>query len=141
VNRVSGCVFCAIADGELEASVIAQDETALAFMDLNPITPGHALVVPRSHATGLADLEPATGAHVFTLAMRVAAAVRGSGIRADGVNVFLSDGAAAGQDVFHVHLHVLPRFPGDGLEIRHAGSAPGRPALDEAAAAIRAALI
>lgn len=134
------CVFCAIEDGEAPASVVTEDEVVLAFLDISPITPGHTIVVPRDHAASLAELEPETGGRVFTTAMRVAAALRASGLRADGVNVFLADGEAAGQEVFHVHVHVVPRFPGDGLEIRAAYGSPSRDELDETAAALRAAL-
>jgi diadenosine tetraphosphate (Ap4A) HIT family hydrolase len=134
------CVFCALAAGETPASVVTEDEVVLAFLDISPITPGHTIVVPRDHAASLAELEPETGGRVFTTAMRVAAALRASGLRADGVNVFLADGEAAGQEVFHVHVHVVPRFPGDGLEIRAAYGSPSRDELDETAAALRAAL-
>jgi diadenosine tetraphosphate (Ap4A) HIT family hydrolase len=140
VSGPVACIFCAIAAGEVPASLIWEDETAISFLDINPITPGHALVVPRAHAPSLAELDPQTGGHLFGAAMRIAAALRASGLRADGVNLFLADGEAAGQDVFHVHLHVIPRFPGDGLEIRHAGTSPSREALEATAAAIRAAL-
>ena len=134
------CVFCAIVATRAEASLVNEDETAVAFLDINPITPGHALVVPRAHAASLAELDAELGGHLFRVAMRVASALRASPLRVEGVNLFLSDGAAAGQDVFHVHLHVLPRFAGDGLRIAHEAGAPGREALDAQAAAIRRAM-
>jgi histidine triad (HIT) family protein len=140
VSASESCVFCAIAAHALEASTVVEDETTLAFLDTSPITPGHTLVVPRAHAASLAALDPETGADLFRTAMRVAAAVRGSDLRADGVNLLLADGEAAGQDVFQLHLHVVPRFRGDGVEIRYQGSEPDRAALDETAAAIRRAL-
>jgi diadenosine tetraphosphate (Ap4A) HIT family hydrolase len=107
------CIFCAIVAGRADASVVHEDETAVAFLDIHPITPGHALVVPRRHAASLAELDAGDGGHLFQVAMRVAAALRASPLRVEGMNLFLSDGHAAGQDVFHVHLHVLPRFTGD----------------------------
>lgn len=131
------CIFCGIVAGRADASVVHEDETAVAFLDIYPITPGHALVVPRTHAASLAELDADDGSHLFRVAMLVAAALRASPLRVEGVNLFLSDGTAAGQDVFHVHLHVLPRFAGDGLRITHEGGAPGRDALDAQAAAIR----
>lgn len=136
----SGCIFCAIVAGDAPASVVWEDDAAIAFLDINPLTPGHVLVVPRDHAASLAELDPALGGRVFAGAMRTAAGLRASELRVDGVNLFLADGAVAGQDVFHVHVHVIPRFPGDGLEIRHAGTSPPREALNETAAAIRAGL-
>jgi len=84
-------------------------------MDIRPVNPGHLLVVPTTHAVGLADLDPDTGAHLFRTAQRMAAALRASGIRCEGVNLFLADGKAANQEVFHAHLHVIPRFRRDGF--------------------------
>jgi diadenosine tetraphosphate (Ap4A) HIT family hydrolase len=135
-----GCVFCAILAGSLPASVVLEDEATVAFLDIAPITPGHALVVPRRHAASLAELAPEAGAAVFRTAMRVAAALRRTDLQVDGVNLLLSDGAAAGQEVPHVHLHVVPRFPGDGLQIRTASREPTRSELEANAAAIRTAL-
>ena len=85
----------------------------MAFADYAPINEGHLLVAPVAHAESLAELDGAAGAAMFRLAQRCAAALRTSGLRCDGVNVFLNDGEAAGQAVPHVHLHVVPRFPGD----------------------------
>jgi diadenosine tetraphosphate (Ap4A) HIT family hydrolase len=109
-------------------------------MDIAPVNPGHLLVVPRAHAASLADLDENTGAHVFVVATRMAAALRRSGLRCEGVNLFLADGEAAFQDVFHVHLHVLPRWRGDSFRI-DLGPAPRpeREELDGTAAAVRTA--
>jgi histidine triad (HIT) family protein len=87
-------------------------------MDIQPVNPGHVLVIPNVHATGLEDLEQCAGADLFRVAQRVAAALRASGLKCEGVNLFLADGAAAGQEVFHVHLHVFPRFRGDGFGLK-----------------------
>lgn len=137
------CVFCAIIRGSAPASVVYADDQVLAFMDIRPVNPGHVLVVPRTHASHLADLDGAVGGHLFTVGMRLATAVRKSGIRCEGVNLFLADGEAAGQEVMHVHLHVLPRFRGDGFGFRFGPgyrTLPERTALDEAAATLRQAL-
>ncbi|HEU5430062.1 MAG TPA: HIT family protein [Thermomicrobiales bacterium] len=135
------CVFCAIVAGEAPASIVREDEATLAFLDINPVTPGHLLVVPKRHASFLADLEPADGGRLFVVGMRLAAALRSSGLRCEGVNLFLADGKAAGQEVFHVHLHVIPRFAGDGFRIDADGSAhPSRVELDADAARIRDSL-
>jgi histidine triad (HIT) family protein len=110
-------------------------------MDIRPITPGHVLVVPLAHASDLANLEPATGGHLFTVAQDLAAAIREAGLKADGINLFLADGEAAGQEVFHVHLHVFPRFAGDGFGLRlplNYGEPVPRERLDREAAAIAA---
>jgi histidine triad (HIT) family protein len=133
----AGCVFCDIVAGRGPASVVHSDETVLAFLDIRPLTAGHLLVIPRAHAGYLADLDPALGGHMFGVAQRMAAALRRSGLPCDGVNLFLADGAAAFQEVFHVHLHVIPRTAGDGFRIRAKWRRPARAELDSVAAQVR----
>jgi histidine triad (HIT) family protein len=116
-NAAHGCVFCAIVAGQAEASLVYEDKTAVAFMTLHPVTPGHLLVVPRKHAVGLEDLDGATSAHVWSVAHDMARALRRSALRCEGINVFLCDGEVAFQSVFHFHLHVIPRYAGDGWTI------------------------
>ena len=137
------CVFCEIAAGRSPASVVARDDRSIAFMDIRPVTPGHLLVIPNAHLPSLADLPEDLAAHLFVLATRLAAAVRRSGLPCEGVDLFLADGEAAGQEVFHAHLHVIPRWSGDGFRIEigaYADPAPGRDELDANAASIRGAL-
>ncbi|MUL41158.1 HIT family protein [Streptomonospora sp. PA3] len=136
----SECVFCAIVRGEAEASGVYEDDAVTAFMDLQPVTPGHLLVVPKAHRIGLEDLEEPLGARMWTAAHRLAGALRRSGLRCEGVNMFLADGAAAFQEVFHVHLHVFPRFRGDGFRIGADWRIRERAELDESAAAVRGGL-
>jgi histidine triad (HIT) family protein len=112
-------------------------------MTIGPLNQGHALVVPVRHAPSLAELDPEDGAEMFRVAQRVAAAIRASGLRCEGINFIYDDGAAAMQTVFHAHLHVVPRFFGDGIRLvlpPGFSFARPRPPLDEAAALIRAAL-
>jgi diadenosine tetraphosphate (Ap4A) HIT family hydrolase len=137
------CVFCEIVAGHAPASTVYRDERVVAFMDIGPVTPGHLMVVPLAHVAGLEDLDPDLGAHVFVVASRLAGAIRRSGLRCDGINLFLADGEAAFQEVFHAHLHVIPRWPGDGFTVDSPAwsrEKPSREALDADAAAIRAAL-
>lgn len=137
------CVFCDIVRGEAPASLVYADDRVVAFMDIQPVNPGHLLLIPRAHATYLADLEPKTGTRLFQVGMELAAAVRRAGVRCEGVNLFLADGEAAGQEVFHVHLHVIPRFDGDGFGFRFGpdySRRPKRAALDAVAEGIRAQL-
>jgi histidine triad (HIT) family protein len=108
------CVFCAIAAREAEASVVFEDAGTMAFMDLRQMSPGHVLVIPKTHVPDIFDLDEATGAVVMATVARVARAVRGA-LRPDGVNVWQSNGKGAGQEVFHVHFHVLPRTEADGM--------------------------
>lgn len=137
---VPGCPFCDIVAGRLPASAVYSDDLIEAFLDIRPITTGHLLVVPRSHAGGLADLPERAGRAMFTAALRMAAALRGSKVPCDGINFFLADGTIAGQEVEHVHLHVVPRFAGDGFRLSANFLSPGRADLDATAELIRGAL-
>jgi len=114
---MSNCIFCKILSGEAPGSVVYQDEHCTAFMDIQPVNEGHVLIIPNRHATYLADLDTEVGAQMFRVAQQMAAALRNSGVKCEGVNFFLADGEAANQEVFHVHLHVFPRFKGDGFGI------------------------
>jgi histidine triad (HIT) family protein len=137
------CVFCRILAGELPATFVHRDEHCAAFMDIQPVNAGHVLVVPTKHATQLADLDPDAAARMLPLAQRVAAALPASGVRCEGVNLLLADGAAAMQEVFHVHLHVIPRFESDGFGLRfgpHYSDRPPREALEQVAAQLRRGL-
>jgi histidine triad (HIT) family protein len=140
---VTSCVFCDIVRGQAPASRVYSDERVLAFMDIQPVNPGHLLVVPRLHAAGLDGLDGELGGHLFQVGMKLAGALRLSGLRCEGVDLFLADGQAAGQEVMHVHLHVIPRYRGDGFGFRFGPGyrqRPERAALEEAAAAIRQGL-
>lgn len=137
--NIPRCLFCRLTRGEGELSVVHEDERVVVFMDIQPVVRGHLLVVPRAHASSLAELDPEDGAELFRAAQRAAAALRNSPLRCEGVNLFLADGEAAGQDVFHVHLHVIPRHAGDGFGLRLPDDYSIRPRaeLDETAAALR----
>jgi histidine triad (HIT) family protein len=115
---VTDCIFCAILTGQAAGSLIYRDDLCAAFMDIHQPTTGKLLVIPNQHATYLADLPPETGARMFQVAQQLAATLRRSGLRCEGNNLFLSDGSAAGQDTFHLHLHVMPRFAGYGIKLR-----------------------
>jgi diadenosine tetraphosphate (Ap4A) HIT family hydrolase len=134
------CVFCQIVRGQLPASYVYADDDVVAFMDLCPMTPGHVLVLPRTHSSGLMDLGEAGGVRIWLAAHRLARALRHTKLRCEGVNLFLADGAAAAQEVFHVHMHVVPRFAGDGVRIDTQSRAVERSELDSTAAAVRAGM-
>jgi histidine triad (HIT) family protein len=138
-----GCIFCQILAGESEVSLVYRDETCAAFMDIQPVNPGHVLVVPGRHAAYLSDLKEEEGAQIFRVAQRLAAALRQSGVKCEGVNLFLADGEAAMQEVFHVHLHVFPRYVGDGFGLKFPPryfQLPKREELNAVAEKIRHAL-
>jgi len=137
---MTDCVFCEILSGEGPSSIVYQDDHCTAIMDTQPINPGHVLVIPNHHAAFLADLDEETGSHMFRVAHRLAGALRRSGVKCEGVNMFLADGEAAMQDVFHVHLHIFPRYKGDGFGLKLSPAyyeRPGRAELEEIAEQIR----
>ena len=133
-DRDPDCLFCKIVAGEIPGTIVAQDERTVAFMDINPATRGHALVVPRAHATDLLSVPGEDLAACAAAAKRLAARAK-EALGADGVNLLNSCGRAAWQTVFHFHVHVIPRYDGDPLRL------PWQPApgdRDEIAAAARA---
>lgn len=137
------CIFCQIVKGMAPASVIYEDEKVMAFMDVQPVNPGHVLIIPKDHVARLVELDLDIGGYMFKTAMRIAEALQRSTIKCEGINLFLADGEAAFQEIFHVHLHVIPRFRGDGFEIKMAPrywSKPSRNELNKLAAKIRSVL-
>jgi diadenosine tetraphosphate (Ap4A) HIT family hydrolase len=135
------CIFCAIVAGRAEASVVHEDDDVIAFLDLHPVTPGHLLVVPKRHSVGLEDTDPETGRRVWSVAHDLARALRRSSLRTEGINLLLCDGEAAFQTVFHLHLHVIPRFDRDGWSVIFEGQqARERSLLDHHARLIRDAI-
>jgi histidine triad (HIT) family protein len=110
------CIFCKIAAGELPATIIAEDERTVTFMDIQPASRGHALVIPRTHAADVHEIDPDDLAAVAHAAQRLAGKMRTT-LGADGVNLLNSSGAAAWQTVFHFHMHVIPRYEGDPLRL------------------------
>jgi histidine triad (HIT) family protein len=134
------CVFCEIVAGRLPASAFYEDDLLLGLMTIGPVTEGHAMVIPKAHVASLSELDEATGRHLWSVSQRTAAAIRESGIRCEGINLFLADGKAAFQHVFHLHMHVFPRYRGDSFRLAADwDTRPPREELDLAAARIRAA--
>jgi histidine triad (HIT) family protein len=127
------CPFCKIVAGELPATIVAEDEFTVAFMDFNPATRGHLLVVPRRHSANLLEIEPEALAAVSLAAQRLARSVT-ENLGADGVNLINLCGSTAWQTVFHFHVHVIPRYQGDPLRLPWT-PAPGDPEEIAAAAA------
>lgn len=111
-----GCIFCKIVAGELPATIVDEDERTIAFMDINPATRGHALVIPRAHTPDLLSIEPNELGAVVGAAQRLAARAK-QHLGADGINLINSCGASAWQTVFHFHIHVVPRYEGDPLRL------------------------
>jgi histidine triad (HIT) family protein len=111
---MSDCIFCSIAAGTMPAETVYSDERTIAFLDIFPACEGHILVIPRAHADDVHTVEAADLASVARTAQLMAGRVAGA-LGSDGVTIMQSNGAAAGQTVFHYHVHVIPRFEGDGV--------------------------
>jgi len=131
------CIFCKIVAGELPAEKVAEDDHTIAFMDINPWTRGHALVIPREHSRNLYEIEPADLDATMRAAQRLATRMRDS-LDCDGVNLLNSCEAAAWQTVFHFHVHVIPRFDDDPLRLPGAPREPEEGELAGVAAELRA---
>lgn len=132
------CIFCNLIHGAGEVSVCFEDSDTIAFMDIQPVSPGHLLVAPREHYESLNDVPKDLSHRLFQVAHDLAAVVR-KVTKCEGMNIVVNSGAAAGQDVFHYHVHVIPRTSGDGFEIQlpFSGSQmPDRTLLDATAARI-----
>ncbi len=135
------CPFCDLIQGAGEVSICYEDVDVVAFMDIQPVNAGHVLVVPRAHHESLEDIPAGLAMHLFEVAMELAPVVK-QVAQADGMNVVVNSGAAAGQDVFHYHVHVIPRRKGDGFDIPlpfPSSEMPNRTVLDMNAARIIAA--
>ena len=111
---MSSCVFCRIVAKEIPATVVHEDEHTLAFMDIGQVNPGHVLVAVKKHAENIFALDEAQAAAVFRSAAKVARAIRGA-FEPQGLSVYQANGAAAGQTVLHLHIHLVPRYEGDGI--------------------------
>jgi histidine triad (HIT) family protein len=134
------CVFCQIVRGESPASVFYEDDLVLGFLSIGPVTEGHAMIIPKQHAAYLADLDEETGRHMWTITQRTAAALRKAEVKCEGVNLFLADGEAAFQEIFHVHMHVFPRYTGDSFGlVADWENRPPRAELDRVALQIQQA--
>jgi histidine triad (HIT) family protein len=131
------CIFCKILAGELPATIVDQDERTVSFMDINPATRGHALVIPRRHAENLLNVEGEDLSAVALAAQRLALRMT-QGLGATGVNLLNSCGAVAWQTVFHFHVHVIPRYAEDPLKLPWVPAPGNSEQIAEAAAVLRA---
>jgi histidine triad (HIT) family protein len=137
------CIFCAIVRGEAPATLLLEDELVVAFMDIRPVQPGHVLVMPRTHAQLIPGLDAANLASLWPAATKLNRALRASVLRPEAVSVYVADGEAAGKEVAHVYIHLIPRRAGDGFGFRFPagyGTQPPRAALEATAGEIRAGM-
>lgn len=112
---MTGCIFCDIAKGKAPAVKVFENEHILVMMDIKPITKGHMLVIPKRHSEYLTDANDEIVGEMFKVAKNVALALKKSKLACKGINYVLADGTLAGQEVYHVHLHIIPRYRGDGF--------------------------
>lgn len=135
---MSDCIFCKIAEKSLPSTSLYEDAYVYAFLDIHPINPGHTLVISKIHSATFLETTPEVIAHLFPCVQRIARAVK-QGMRAQGVNVTINNDPAAGQVVGHFHVHIIPRFEGDGLSL-WTGKAYGEGEIAHVAEKIKLAL-
>ena len=123
----NNCIFCKIANGEIPSRTIAENDLFRVVLDVAPATKGHALILPKDHCRNLYDLPEETASEVMKMAKKVALKMKDK-LRCDGVNLVQNNEETAGQTVFHFHMHVIPRYDGDGQVI---GWNPGQPTAEE----------
>jgi len=136
---MSECIFCRIVAKQIPATVVHEDEDTLAFMDIGQVNPGHVLIAVKKHADNIFALDEAQASAVFRSATRVARAIRAA-FEPQGLSVYQANGKAAGQTVFHLHIHLVPRYEGDGMALSWPVKNPPREKLAEYAEKIKARL-
>lgn len=111
------CIFCKIANGEIPSATLYEDEDFRVILDLGPASRGHSLILPKKHAANLFELPDETAAKVLTIAKKVGNVLK-EGLHADGLNLVQNNGEAAGQTVFHFHMHIIPRYAEDTVNVK-----------------------
>ena len=136
---MADCIFCKIVAGQIPCTKVYEDATCLVFMDINPISPGHTLVVPKKHYEAITEMPAEEAAALFASIPALAAAVKAA-LKAEALNVLQNNGRAAGQAVDHLHVHLIPRWAGDGLGFRWPAKQADFAVLAQQAADIKAGL-
>ena len=131
------CVFCAIEGGDAPGSLVYEDRSVFGVLTIEPVNTGHTLVIPRTHAPSVSDIDEATGAALFQAAMRIATGIRDSDVPCEGFNFWIADGVVAGQEVSHLHLHTVPRLKDDGFHVEANRTQPTCAELDATADEVR----
>lgn len=114
-KKLPACIFCQIIKGNIPCSKVYEDQKVLAFMDIKPVNQGHILIIPKRHSELVSQMKLKDLSKLIIIGEKINASIRRSNIKCEGINFFLADGEAAGQEVFHVHLHIIPRFKNDGF--------------------------
>ena len=121
---MTDCIFCNIVNGIFESRKVYEDDLFIAIMDIQPVNIGHVLVLPKKHVELIVELNEVTNQKLFELAQKINRALRKSILKPEGVNYYLSDGEAAGQEIHHVHLHIFPRYLKDGFGLNFPANYP-----------------
>ncbi|MFN2112905.1 MAG: HIT family protein [Anaerolineales bacterium] len=125
------CPFCRMIKGDLAATFVYQNSLCSALMIMQPVNPGHVLLIPNEHIGSLEDLPLETAHHLIRVSQHLASAIRGSGFECDGINLYLADGRAAGQNIPHLQLHIIPRAENDGFELNLSARSAELPTKEE----------
>lgn len=136
---MNDCIFCKIASGDIPSSTIYEDEDFRVILDLGPATKGHALILPKKHFKNIFEMDDATASKVFVLAKKIACAMK-KALNCDGLNIVQNNEEIAGQTVFHFHMHIIPRYEGDGQHILWKPGSSDNETLKQLAAQIASAL-
>ncbi len=110
------CIFCKIANGDIPTNALYEDDVVKVIFDLGPASKGHVLILPKNHFDNVYSLDDETAAHIFQVAVRTANAIK-SALKPEGINIVQNNGEAAGQTVFHFHMHIIPRYEGDTVNV------------------------
>ena len=133
------CIFCRIANGDIPCAKVYEDDTVLAFLDLSPVHPGHTLIIPKKHYKDMLEVSCEIAPAVFRALQKVGGAVM-KATGATGFNIMQNNGLSAGQTMFHIHWHIIPRFDGDGLGAWKQGNYPDAAAMQAMAASVASCL-
>lgn len=133
---MSDCIFCKIAAGEIPSNTLYEDDKVKVIFDISPATLGHALVIPKEHAANVFEIQDDLLAHAHIVAKKIAAALK-EATGCKGVNILQNNGEVAGQSVFHLHIHVIPRYDDDDAHIKWTPGTQGTEGLDKIAAKVK----
>ena len=133
------CLFCKIVTGEIPSTKVYEDNTVFAFLDIRPVNIGHILIVPKAHYANLYETPNETIAHMMVVAKKLSIAIK-EALNADGINIEMNNDGPAGQIIFHTHLHIIPRFEGDGFTHWHGARGYHEGEADEIAQKIQSSL-
>ena len=135
----SNCIFCKIANGEISSKTLYEDDSFRVILDISPASKGHAIILPKNHAANLYELPDEDASKIMVVAKKVATVLKDI-LHCDGMNILQNNGEAAGQTVFHLHVHLIPRYENDSVTIEWKSGAEGNTLADEIVEQIQKAL-